>query len=169
MEAVTVSTRLRLRRADGQVYLDRWGFQFPPRGDRPLFGAFLHKMDASDPGIDLHDHPWNFVSLILRGGYRELRAPIRCPQAKVGTLRRPWSLRLFRLDECHTITDLWQRGRSWSLVLHGPKRRQWGFYVDGRWMYWEEYERTVRSERRDMWAEISNVEEERINVPRDAA
>lgn len=175
-----MSTRLRLRRADGQVYLDRWGFQFP-KGDRPFFGAFLHKMEAPDPGIDLHDHPWSFVSLILWGGYTEARASSReaCSHAERAekrgdrlrgypVTRRPLTVRSMRLDECHSITEL-ARTTSWSLVFHGLKRRQWGFYLPTGWMYWKDYERTVRAERRDMWAEISNVEEERINIPGEAA
>lgn len=145
-----MSARLRLRRADGAIYLDRWGWECR------LGGIFLHRMDAPDPGKDLHDHPWWFTSLILSGGYREQRAPIRFPYAKVGRLRKPGSIRVTRLDECHTITDLWRRGRSWSLVLHGPKRRDWGFYVDGKWISWRTYDETVRAERRDLWAEISN-------------
>lgn len=150
-----MSTRLRLRRADGQIYLDRWGWECR------WFGIFLHKMDAPDPGIDLHDHPWWFTSVILRGGYREVRAQNRRPnvtfgkqRARVGTLR---------LDESHRINEL-TRTPTWTLVLHGPKRQEWGFYVDREWIYWKTYEETVRAERRDMWAEISNVEEERIGV-----
>jgi hypothetical protein len=59
-----MASRIRLRREDGRVYLNRWGFECDRIG-----GVFLRKMEAPDPGLDLHDHPWSFVSLILKGGY----------------------------------------------------------------------------------------------------
>lgn len=64
--------RLTLRRADGEIYLDRWGIAHERVG-----GLFLHRMAAPDPGIDLHDHPWWFVAVALWGGYTEQRANIR--------------------------------------------------------------------------------------------
>lgn len=146
--------RLTLRRADGQVYLDRWGFQI----DR-LFGVYLHRMEAPDPGVDLHDHPWDFVSLVLRGGYTELRADTReaplfarlaerwpsgvdRPAGEV--VERPrWSIKRLRFDECHTIIAL-HRTPTWTLVLRGPRRRRWGFYLADGWMPEAQYDATVR-------------------------
>jgi hypothetical protein len=32
----------------------------------------FHHITASDPGTDLHDHPWDFVSVILAGSYTEI-------------------------------------------------------------------------------------------------
>jgi hypothetical protein len=161
---------MRLRRVDGAVYLDRWGVEW-----KPLGGIFLHKMDAPDPGLDVHDHPWWFVSIILAGGYDEERSPIReapsraaraaehdarpgaRPPGRRGVLtyRRPLSVRVMRLDEAHRIVRLHRR-RSWSLVVHGPTRRGWGFYLPSGWMPWREYDATVRADRRDLWAEISS-------------
>lgn len=153
--------RLRLRRADGQIYLDRWGFAH----DR-LGGVFLHRMEAPDPGIDLHDHPWAFLSIIVWGGYTEQRALIRdaprfaaiseewpetCTRGLVEH-RRLFSARRMRLDECHTITHL-RRRTSWSLILRGPRVRSWGFYLPDGYMSEREYDATVRAERRDLWSD----------------
>jgi hypothetical protein len=181
MAGEPMSARMRLRRADGRVYLDRWGFEWPAKqgtGDdvtrRPLFGVFVHRMDAPDPGIDLHDHPWAFASLILRGGYTEERADIReaskfaeiaehyadcVPAPRRGhVVHRRWlSVRTMRLDECHRITDL-DRTPTWTLVVHGRFRRVWGFHLPHGWMTSRAYDQTVRAQRRDMWAEISNDE-----------
>lgn len=154
--------RLTLRRADGQVYLDRWGI-----GDDRIGRVLLHRMNAPDPGVDLHDHPWWFVSIVLWGGYTELRAETRdasqwariAEAAAVPTVRRgfeeerrPGSVRVMRLDECHTITEL-RRRRSWTLVVGGPRRRRWGFYLPDGWMPEAEYDATVRAERRDLWSD----------------
>lgn len=152
--------RLTLRRADGQVYLDRWGI-----GHDRIGGVLLHRMEAPDPGIDLHDHPWTFVSIVLWGGYTELRAEARLaqdfarlaensPDCRRGTevRRRLGSARMMRLDECHTITRLHRR-RCWTLVLKGPRRRSWGFYLPGGYMPEAQYDATVRAERRDLWSD----------------
>lgn len=149
--------RLTLRRSDGVVYLNRWGIATDRTG-----GVLLHKMDGPDPGIDLHDHPWWFVSIVLWGGYWEYRAEIReapalariaeeYASAQRGTpVRRRWlSVQTMRLDECHTIFRL-RRRTSWTLVIKGPRRRNWGFYLPTGYMPEKQYDETVRAERRDL-------------------
>lgn len=129
--------RMVLRRADGIAYLDRLRIV-----QTPWFGLYLHRMDAPDPGVDLHDHPWPFVSLVLRGGYHEYRAytrdaplfadlatahPKGCAPGATNHRRR-WSIRRMRLDECHSIYRL-DRPPTWTLMLVGRRVRDWGFYV----------------------------------------
>lgn len=133
--------RLRLRRADGRIYLDRWGLSL----DR-IAGVYLHRMAAPDPGVDLHDHPWTFVTIPLWGGYTEERALSReaqqyamlaeaYPTCTRGVVeeRLPRRPRMMRLDECHRITHL-SRRTVWTLVLRGPRRRSWGFFEPGGWV-----------------------------------
>lgn len=49
-------------------YLLRW--HLIPRN--PFFNIYLHKFCRSDDDRALHDHPWWFISLILRGQYDEI-------------------------------------------------------------------------------------------------
>lgn len=153
--------RMRLRRADGDIYLDRWGI-----GHDKVGRVLVHRMQAPDPGVDLHDHPWWFVSIVLWGGYLEQRASTRSAPALAreaerlgiglrGTTgrRRMFSVRTMRLDECHTITQL-RRRTCWTLVIGGPRRRVWGFYLPTGWVDEKTYDETVRTNRRDMWNEI---------------
>lgn len=198
-----MGTRLRLRRADGRIYLDRWGVE-----RKWLGGIFLHRMQGPDPGIDLHDHPWAFVSMVIAGGgYLEERllvrdAPEWARRAEVveqnrviqtelrnrnggmpqeggfelfpaqstapvprgaAVVRNRFRWRMMRLDECHRITGLVGDRTVWTIVIHGPSRRKWGFYLPEGWMRWEEYDATVRAQRRDMGVEISNVDDERFH------
>jgi hypothetical protein len=118
-------------------------------------------MDAPDPGVDLHDHPFSFVSIILWGGYTEERCETRRASARAGndsrgdrSTRRWLSVRSLRLDECHRIIAL-NRKVSWSLLLMGPRRRSWGFYLPTGYMPEDEYNATVRADRRDLWEEIA--------------
>lgn len=146
--------RMRLRRGDGRVYLERWGIE-----SKRVGGIFVHKMSAPDPGVDVHDHPWSFWSLILKGGYVERRANTRKPGVQPHRGRGLGSLRLMRLDEAHTITHL-KGETSWSLVVHGPTVRCWGFYVwsrrNARWDWVEsaEYADSERGLSRDLATEV---------------
>ena len=146
--------RLRLRRSDGRIYLDRYGIEW-----KPLGGIFLHKMSAPDPGFDLHDHPWPFVSIILKGGYTEKKANIRDIDLPHWERRYRWSIRSMRIDEAHQITSLHEQ-ESWSLVLHGRGYLTWGFHVlnqqrIGEWR-WVDNERYFRQNagRRQLRTEI---------------
>lgn len=163
-----VRRRLTLRRGDGDVYLDRWGLSHPRIG-----GVLVHRMTAPDPGVDLHDHPWWFGSLILWGGYDEERndtrtAPFDARFAEAiegagGRAPRGWlverrwlSWRSMRLDECHRIIRL-RRRTCWTLVVNGPRRRTWGFYEPKGWVKHTD----SATERRDLAAERPDYNEER--------
>ena len=154
--------RKRLRRFDGQVHMDRWGFELERVG-----GVFVHRLTAPDPSLDLHDHPWWFASLVLVGGYREQRAlcrdaPLLAELADspggggergVAGHRACGSLKVMRLDECHRIVRL--DGRAcWTLVVHGPHRRRWGFYLPAGFLSERVYDLVVRSSRHDLWDEV---------------
>lgn len=142
-----VLRRLTLRDRDGNVFLDRWGIRIHWLGS-----VFLHKMSAPDPGTDLHDHPWTFVTIPLWGGYVERRAFI-CPTCNGPAdarkhlimerteTRRPFRPRRMRLDVAHTIDRL-RRRTAWTLVITGPVRREWGFYIPRGWVHHVDYEDT---------------------------
>ncbi len=148
--------RFRLTRSDGQVYLDRLRIV-----QTPYFGVYLHRLDVPDPGVDLHDHPWPFVSVILRGGYEEelartREAPLfaqlaeRWPTCKRGVERgwRAGSFHRLRLTECHRITNL-HRSPTWTLVITGPRQQSWGFYQPEGFVDHREYDYVVRRELRE--------------------
>lgn len=165
-----MTTNLRLRRADGRLYLTRRGWstddlhkRWPWIPEFSWFGVYIHHITAPDPGPDHHDHPWPFVSIILKGWYVEERIRVTeyvseiHPFAWVKThqfLRRRFSIRSLRLNEGHMITHC--HPNTWSLVLRGPKRQQrfggeyWGFYPDGGYIPEGTYDRLGA---RDLWNE----------------
>lgn len=124
---------------DGAKFLDRWGLVH----DR-LGGFYLHHIAGPDPGLDLHDHPWSFITLVLSGGYWELQADIFA--GVHGPPRHAswphWSVHRVPLTVAHRITVA--APGTWTLVLRGPTRRVWGFYLpDGR-VPWTEYDYQTR-------------------------
>lgn len=126
---------------DGEPFLDRWGLVWDRVG-----GFYLHHIADADPGIDVHDHPWSFVSFVLKGGYVE----------RIGTARQPYggqlrfwgagSVHRMPLHAAHQIT-LAQPG-TWTLVLRGPTVRRWGFFVgdsiNAQWVAFDEYDYETR-------------------------
>jgi hypothetical protein len=99
--------------------------------------AYIHHFVDSDPDRGLHDHPWRHaVSLVLTGGYDELRfadgSSSAEPMDTAGQqpiLRRrirPWRINRLRGNDYHRI--LLRDGRpAWTLFLHGPRVKGWGF------------------------------------------
>jgi hypothetical protein len=83
------------------------------------FSLYLHQLDAPNwHPVGCHDHPWWFWTLLLKGGYDE----------KIGdtiTRRLPGDLLYRKSTHSHDVVTPY--GRSWSLVLTGPKSRDWGF------------------------------------------
>lgn len=116
---------------NGREFLKRWRLL-----QTPLFSVFLHRMQVPDPGTDLHDHPWGFLSIVLCGGYHERTADARRPWHERHRHRRRWSIAGVRLDEVHSIDTL-DRSPTWTLVVTGPTRRRWGFMVGSTWQDWE--------------------------------
>jgi hypothetical protein len=82
-----------------------------------FFTVHLHRLEAPQWHPDCHDHPWSFVTLILRGGYEE----------QVGDKvywRRPGTVLYRPAEFSHNVRT---RGVAWSLIVRGRQRREWGF------------------------------------------
>lgn len=135
-----MTARLTLRRNDdGEIYLKRYGIEHARIG-----GVFVHRMSAPDPGKDLHNHPWRFWSLILWGGYVEA-VPWEPRPFHVNrmNIRRWGSWQRFDLTQRHRITHL-RRRSSWSLVIHGPHKRSWGFFTPDGYVDRQDYDESRR-------------------------
>ena len=110
------------------LYLDRLGIV-----TTPWFSIKLHRIYRPDRQRDLHDHPWNFVSFILRGSYVE-----DTPQ---GQRRRRW-FNFKRAEDRHSIREV-SRSPVWTLIYTGPKRRSWGFWRGGKFIPWRQYDKLM--------------------------
>lgn len=117
----------------------------------PWFGIKLHWFGGPDPDRDCHDHPWWFLSWVLRGGYAERRQVIAKKLSgtvlleEYTTLRRRWSWCFRSSTAVHSIIQV--EPRTMTLIINGPKVRTWGFWVPthGNWfgtyhfVLWREY------------------------------
>jgi hypothetical protein len=112
---------------DGKPYLIRWR----------ILGHHikLHKFLKSDKEC-LHDHPWAFISIIIKGSYTEYTPSGNKKYKSPCILYRPaiWKHRL-EIDECKA---------AWSIVINFRKVRSWGFWTKTGFVNWRRYKLTGR-------------------------
>lgn len=138
----------------------------------PWFGVCIHKFCRSDYEHALHDHPWWFVSLVLRGGYMEEWAKMYpvpgCDRPaevrfiehrRVGSIAwRPASWRhrvmlfkgVYEKTWSHWNGEMWAplpmtiEIPAWTFIIMGPRVRRWGFWMpDGSWCWWRRHNPTL--------------------------
>lgn len=126
-------------------YLLRW-FVIPRNS---FINIYLHKFLRSDDDRALHDHPWWFASLILKGGYIEHREDGSQRHRGTGSLalRRPNTLHRVELlthpryrGPGVYFTEDFREVPTWTLVFTGPKMREWGFKCPKGWVHWETFD-----------------------------
>lgn len=150
--------------ADGQhVYMGRWWLFNPypgAYGDHPqprhipwLPSVRIHHICRADQDRDLHDHPWNARTIVLRGWYREERpwTALITPETEHVSEQvvtgREWRYVFDRgpgytgrllFGQYHRISEV-SEGGVWTLFITGRKRGTWGFMVNGKKVPWRTY------------------------------
>lgn len=119
---------------EDEIYLDRLRLV-----QTPLFGIYLHKIYKPDEDRAVHDHPWGFGSLVLRGGYTEwfVERPDLRLVFKTQTWKR-WSFHRMSTGSAHQIKTVLPK--TVTLVIVGRKKRDWGFWpATGDFVRWQDY------------------------------
>ena len=114
-------------RINNEPYLERYYLFLKDRKRFP-FNIFLHKFLKGDPD-DVHDHPWPYATLILKGGYYEWIPEFNSNGEKISELRKwrgPGHFRICSPASYHRI-ELREGVTAWTLFMPGPHRREWGF------------------------------------------
>ena len=131
--------RIIMDRTENEPYLERYYVLFKERITFP-YNIFLHKFLKSDPD-DVHDHPWNYFTIILKGGYWEWIPVFNTLGEKFSEYRvwrGPGSFRFGGMNNYHRI-ELEPGVNAWTLFFVGPKKREWGFLVNNKWIHYEQY------------------------------
>lgn len=97
-------------------YVIRW------RAETPWVSVRVHHWLGPDDDRAFHDHPWWFITLVLRGGYTD-KNPDGADRLHAGSVRyRPALHR-------HTVVP--DPEGAWTVLLTGPIIRSWGFWPGG--------------------------------------
>jgi hypothetical protein len=120
-------------------YLLRW-FLIPRNG---WMNIYLHKFLRDDDDRALHDHPWWFVSFMLKGAYLETTPH---PNSEYGTqtkVRSAPSVAYRPAAARHRVTLFKNQDGSakpcWTIVITGRKAREWGFWCPKGFVPWSEF------------------------------
>lgn len=113
---------------EANPYLRRWYVL-----STPWFRIYLHNILRSDDDRALHDHPWNNVSIILKGEYTELPG-----EWGHGQVYGAGSIIFRKAETAHRLVV--DAGTSmWTLFLTGRYRRKWGFHCPKGWIPYERF------------------------------
>jgi hypothetical protein len=138
-----------ITRWDNEPYLIRYTLM-----TTPWFSIKIHKILLSDDAC-LHDHPWSFLSIVLKNGYKEYHH------------RNGHAFTSFKNDGTYTLNEtvykhikapaILYRKANWAhrlvvdkpattLVITFKKTRQWGFFTPSGWIKWYKYKQENQCE-----------------------
>lgn len=124
-----------------EPYLTRYYLFIKDRKKFP-FNVMLHKIHRSDSDPELHDHPWNFFTIILNGGYWEW-TPIYNSVGEYISDKKTWkgpgSIIFHKSTDYHRL-ELPDNTTTTTLFFMGSQLREWGFLLKSNiWQHWKEY------------------------------
>lgn len=103
----------------------------------PWFLLRLHRIMRSDNDRHFHDHPFDFMSFILRGGYVEYTPgnPFR--------VCLPGSIVRRRAEDLHYLKLI--GNSAWTFLITSPYHRDWGFQTEDGWIKADKYDAYIAS------------------------
>lgn len=89
-----------------------------------IFSIRLHHWLKSETDIHLHNHPFNFITIVLYGGY------IDQDSSKLNERMIPGKIRYRSASHTHHVRV--RKGGCWTLMFAGRKKFKWGFWVNNK-------------------------------------
>lgn len=108
-------------------YLYRW-YAIPKNR---FFNIYLHLFVGDDDDRAPHDHPWPSLSIALQGTMLEHMDGEEIRIIKKGDI-------IFR-SATHRHRQTMVSNEAITLFITGPKYRKWGFWPDGKFVYWKDF------------------------------
>ena len=109
----------------GELHFRRWGI------NAFIFGIYIHQIYKADEDKHLHDHPWDYMSLCLKGSFIE-------EGEKIITVVKPGSFIARKATRFHKIREMITTSAN-TLFITGPRRRVWGYDVNDVWIEGKNY------------------------------
>lgn len=110
----------RINDAAGATYMRR--FYVCGKLESPQ--VWLHEIAGSDPDPDLHDHPWDYSTVLLQGAYVEETTSGRATYREGETLKR----------KAEALHRLHLTSPALTLFVVPRQRRRWGFATPRGWV-----------------------------------
>lgn len=100
-----------------------------------FFSVKIHKLVSSDNACQ-HDHPWAFITFLLKGAYVEFTPAGSKVYSRFSLLYRPANY-IHRLEIHQPV---------YTFVITFKKIREWGFITPKGWVKWYLYNPTNNCE-----------------------
>lgn len=110
-----------IKSKSGEVHFRRWEILKTRWGS-----IWLHAIYKADQDKHLHNHPWDFKSLVLKGSYLE--------QTEKGIIKQhPCKFNSRNGESYHKILELLSPV-VYTLFFVSPTKREWGYNVNGKFI-----------------------------------
>lgn len=123
---------------DNDIYMKRFVV-----AKNKFFSIYIHEFWRSDYDVH-HDHPWDFLTYIIRGGYTE--EVLKWNSGNLFPHKRKVKAGNFLIRNAEHIHRVIIKEHSFPLTIcvQGPKRRQWGFWKlekegEWKWTHWRPF------------------------------
>lgn len=149
-DAIVLGHYVPIMSRDGRdLYMVRFWISSPERGADGQWesgnSVLLHWFIRPDDDLALHDHPWDFITEILSGGYMEASPQLGWKPEEGGPdiggrydWRQVGDLVSHRATDLHMVAKI--NPNTWTRVETASRVRQWGFHPPGRaWVKWDEF------------------------------
>lgn len=103
----------------------------------PWFAVYVHHICQSDMDNHMHDHPWNFMSLILEGSYFEQTSYPPNFYAIYSGKFYSGDVVTHQAEDVHRLTLISKE--VWTLVFTSGRERDWGYQTKAGWIGHKEY------------------------------
>ena len=104
----------------------------------PWFEIYIHGIYQHDLDPHLHNHPWDYMGIVLKGTYVEKTESRH-------NVMSPWKFFKRNGSSYHKILSIITRPVYTLFVVTKPKRI-WGYLVDGKHVDHETYRKNKNSE-----------------------
>ena len=125
--------------ANGEPYLYRW--HVVPKNKRA--NIYFHLQVANDPSRPLHDRPWGTTTVVLAGSYIEVQATAPGLGGTYEVTRRVGGIINEPASLAHKMWLAPGVPYAMNLELTGPHIRDWGFWINKKWVSHTECVRTM--------------------------
>lgn len=141
-----------IRSKAGKLHFRRWRII-----ETPWFGVYIHGIYQADQDKDMHDHPWDYASYVIKGGPFLEESMNSLGEKKELENMFPGDFIRRRAEHFHRIVKL--ESPVYTLFFTGRRRRNWGYAADGnRWVDHETYRNVKNMLRPDYAAFGKQVE-----------
>lgn len=105
-----------IKSKEGVTHFKRWRLLATP-----WLNIYVHGIYCEDKEANMHNHPWNFLSVVLKGGFTE--------QTHDGFTERTFlKFKYSKAEKFHRIFALHYKRPCYTLVFTGPVVNEpWGY------------------------------------------